>query len=122
LYEIIDIRKDGMLDLREWLNTFKGEQKLLEDSKEFEQLSMLIARNRKVIGITFEAMSRNGKVDLQKAKDVLMSVARHLKVQDEVWDRILAVAVREGGLDYRFFLEIYKDRAWHPRPRSSAYL
>ena len=126
LYDIIDIRKDGVLDLREWLNTFKGDQKLFEDSKEFDQLSMLIARNRKVIGITFEAMSRNGKVDLQKAKDVLMSVARHPKVDDEVWDRLLGVAIRDGGLDYKFFLEIYKDRAlhkqWHPRPKSSAYL
>ena len=126
LYDIIDIRKDGLLDLREWLNTFRGEQRLFEDSKEFDQLSTLIARNRKVIGITFEAMSRNGKVDLQKAKDVLMSVARHPKVDDELWDRLLGVAVRDGGLDYRFFLEIYKDRAlhkqWHPRPRSSAYL
>ena len=119
LYDLIDIRKDGLIDLREWLNTFKGEQSAFEDSKEFSDLSSLIARNRKVLGITFEAMAKGGKVQLQKAKDVLMTVTRGRTIEDAVWDRVLGVAIREGELDYKFFLEIYKDRAlhkqWHPR-------
>lgn len=120
LYDIIDIRKDGLIDLREWLNTFKGEQKQFEDSREFDDLSKIIARNRKLLNITFDAMAKGGRIDVGKAKEVLMSVSRQLKVSDDMWNRILAVAIKEGMLDYKFFLEIYKDRAlikqWHPRP------
>jgi hypothetical protein len=72
------------------------------------------------LSITFEAMSRTGRIELSKAKEVLISVTRHLKVSEEVWNRVLSVAVRDGALDYKFFLDIYKDRAlmkqWHPRP------
>lgn len=120
LYDIIDIRKDGLIDLREWLNTFKGETRQVEDSKDFDELSKSIARNRKLLSITFEAMGRGGRVEIAKAKEVLMSVSRHIKVTDEMWNKVLAVAIKDGMLDYRFFLEIYKDRAlikqWHPRP------
>jgi Ca2+-binding EF-hand superfamily protein len=120
LYDIIDIRKDGLIDLREWLNSFRGEQVQLEDSKDFDELTKTISRNRKLLSITFEAMSRTGRIELSKAKEVLISVTRHLKVSEEVWNRVLSVAVRDGALDYKFFLDIYKDRAlmkqWHPRP------
>ena len=36
-------------------------------------------------------------------------------------DKIIGVAIKEGTVDYRFLLDIYKDRAimkqWHPRPK-----
>lgn len=121
LYDIIDIRKDGVIDLREWLNTFKGESKTLEDSKEFEEITKTIARNRKLLQITFDAMCKNGRVEIQQAKDILGSVLRNIRISEEVWTRIIGCAVREGTVDYRFLLDIYKDRAmakqWHPRPK-----
>jgi Ca2+-binding EF-hand superfamily protein len=120
LYDIIDIRKDGVVDMREWLNTFKGDTKLWEDSKEFDDITRIISRNRKLIQITFDAMSRNGRIEINKAKEILGSVTRNLKISDEVWNKILGVAIKDGALDYKFMLEIYKDRSlmkqWHPRP------
>ena len=120
LYDIIDIRKDGLIDMREWLNSFKGEQVQMEDSKEFDEVTKVVARNRKLLAITFEAMGRNGRIDPDKAKEVLISVTRHMKVSDDMWNRIVSVALRDGALDWKFFLDIYKDRAlmkqWHPKP------
>ncbi|OMJ86438.1 hypothetical protein SteCoe_12017 [Stentor coeruleus] len=122
LYDIIDIRKDGVVDMREWLNTFKGDTKSWEDSKEFDDITRIISRNRKLIQITFDAMSRNGRIEINKAKEILGSVTRNLKISDEVWNKILGVAIKDGALDYKFMLEIYKDRSlmkqWHPRPIS----
>ena len=121
LYDIIDIRKDGVVDMREWLNTFKGEAKTWEDSKEFDDISKIIARNRKLLQITFDAMSRNGRVEVAQAREILGSVLRGVKIADEAWGKIIGVAIREGTVDYRFLLDIYKDRAimkqWHPRPK-----
>ncbi|OMJ89166.1 hypothetical protein SteCoe_8712 [Stentor coeruleus] len=122
LYDIIDIRKDGIIDMREWLNTFKGENKLCEDSKEFDEAIRIISRNRKLLLITFEAMGRNGRVEINQAKDILASVMRGVKISDEMWNKIVGVAIKDGMVDFRFMLEIYKDRAlmkqWHPRPVS----
>ena len=121
LYDIIDIRKDGVVDMREWLNTFKGEAKSWEDSKDFDDISRVIARNRKLLQITFDAMSPNGRVEVQQAKEILGSVLRNMKITDESWNKIIGVAIKEGTVDYRFLLDIYKDRAimkqWHPRPK-----
>jgi Ca2+-binding EF-hand superfamily protein len=120
LYDIIDIRKDGVIDMREWLNTFNGNTKSLEDSKEFDDISKCISRNRKLIQITFDAMSNNGRIDVQKAKEILGSVLRQSKVTDELLNKIISVAIKEGAVDYKLLLDIYKDRAlkkqWHPRP------
>ena len=121
LYAIVDIRKDGVIDLREWLNTFKSEVKTWEDSKEFDEITRVIARNRKLLQITFDAMSKNGRIEIQYAKDVMGSIFKQMKFTDDVWNKILGVAIKGGLLDYRFLLDIYKDRAlskqWHPCPR-----
>jgi hypothetical protein len=120
LYDIIDIRKDGVIDMREWLNTFKSDGVNWEDSKDFDEITKVIARNRKLLLITFDAMGKNGRIAVNHAKDVLGSVLRQNKVTDEVLNKILGVAIREGAVDYKLLLDIYKDRAltkqWHPRP------
>lgn len=62
LFDTIDVRKDGMLDLHEWQQTFSHveqsnsrisfkttELSTWENSREFSQIGALMAKNRKVI-------------------------------------------------------------------------
>lgn len=122
LFDIIDIRKDGVLDKREWLNTFRVNQTQnnWEDSKLYEKVSDAIARNRKLLQLTFEVYAKEGKVDFNQAREVLGSVLRDVKLSEDQWKNTVGVAVRNGTVDYRFLLDIYKGRAQtkqaHPKP------
>ena len=62
LFDTIDVRKDGMLDLHEWQQTFgRVEQgcskisfkttalSMWENSREFERIGFLMAKNRKLL-------------------------------------------------------------------------
>jgi len=62
LFDTIDVRKDGMLDLHEWQQTFsrveQGNSRISfkttelstwENSREFSQIGALMAKNRKLI-------------------------------------------------------------------------
>lgn len=68
LFDTIDIRKDGLIDLHEWQQTFgRVEQNnskisfkttplsMWENSREFEQIGSLIARSRKLLIEKFRA-------------------------------------------------------------------
>jgi Ca2+-binding EF-hand superfamily protein len=122
LFDIVDIRKDGYIDMREWLNTFKQPESSSswEDSKLFEEAVKLIAKNRKVLQITFDSMSKSGTVSYAQAREIISSILRNLRLTDSQWNTILRVADKEGEIDYRFMLDIYKERAnsrqLHPRP------
>lgn len=122
LFELIDIRSDGYLDIKEWMNSFRRNDKpTWEDSKEFEVVSFMISKHRKLLQSTFDHMSGStGYVLVTAAKDVLTSSLRELKLNDEQWNRVLKPAIHEDVLDYRSFLDIYKTRATtanlHPRP------
>ncbi|CAG9333497.1 unnamed protein product [Blepharisma stoltei] len=121
LFDIIDIRKDGFLDMREWLNTFKlSKTDSWEDSKLFEDVSKLIARNRKLLQLTFEIVAKDGRVEYNQAREILGSVLKEVRLNEEQWKSTLGVAMRSGMVDYRFLLEVYKERAVtkqsHPKP------
>lgn len=62
LFDTIDVRKDGMIDLHEWQQTFcrveQGNSRISfkttalsmwENSREFERLGFLMAKNRKLL-------------------------------------------------------------------------
>ena len=62
LFDTIDVRKDGMIDLHEWQQTFgrveQGNSKvsfkntalsMWENSREFQQIGFLMAKNRKLL-------------------------------------------------------------------------
>ena len=120
LFDIIDIRKDGVLDMREWLNTFKeAEKNSWEDSKEYEEVCRLIARNRKVLLDLFDQVGRAGKVEFEKAKEILMRVFEKVRLAEDQWRKVLGVALKEGLVDYRMFVDVYKQRCTsaqqHPR-------
>jgi len=67
LFEAVDIRKDGVLDLHEWQQTFgrvtEGAIKLSikatplsmwENSREFDKIGFLMAKNRKQLIMSFK--------------------------------------------------------------------
>lgn len=68
LFDTIDIRKDGIIDLSEWQQTFgfvlEGNNKLTikatslaqwENTREYAKMCTLIARNRKLLKDQFDA-------------------------------------------------------------------
>lgn len=104
LFQLIDIRHDGLIDLNEWLSAFKP-----PGSRSSDASAATIARNRKVLQLTFEAMSKDGYVTHDQARNVLGSVLK--EVPDHDWSEILRVGEKKGLIDYKFLLDIYKDRA-----------
>mmetsp|Transcript_27355 Transcript_27355/g.49237 ORF Transcript_27355/g.49237 Transcript_27355/m.49237 type:complete len:905 (+) Transcript_27355:55-2769(+) len=121
LFNLIDIRQDGIIDMREWLNTFRmSSNDMWEDSKQYEEVSKHIAKHRKLLLKMFEEKSVDGHILASVAKDLLAPVLEVYRLKEEHWRRLLAVAERQGAIDYRLFLDIYKDRAvgaqMHPKP------
>jgi hypothetical protein len=70
LFDTIDIRKDGTLDINEWQQTFgnvtQGNNKLTvkatplslwENSREFSQIGVAVAKNRKLLKEAFDKVS-----------------------------------------------------------------
>ena len=120
LFDIIDIRKDGYLDMREWLNTFKeAEKNTWEDSKQYEEICRRISKNRKMLLDTFEQVGRSGKADYAQTKEVLGTAIKDIQISEEQWRKIVGVACRDNFVDYRSLLDIYKQRCtsaqMHPR-------
>jgi hypothetical protein len=67
LFDTIDIRKDGMIDMHEWQQTFglvgnantkisfhNTPLSMWESSREYDQICSLISKNRKLIGDSFK--------------------------------------------------------------------
>lgn len=121
LFSLIDIRQDGVIDMREWLNTFRtSASDMWEDSKQYEEVTRHIARHRKLLLKMFEERAVEGHVLIPMAKEMLAPVLESYRLKEEHWKRLLAVAERQGAVDYRLFLDVYKDRAMsaqmHPKP------
>lgn len=120
LFDIIDIRKDGVLDMREWLNTFKdAEKNTWEDSRQYEDVCKVIAKNRKMLIDMFEQVGRGGRCEYEKAKEAMGTVLQDFPLAEEHWRKILGVAFRDNMVDYKTMLDIYKQRCTsaqlHPR-------
>lgn len=84
LFDTIDIRKDGVIDLNEWEQTFggikEGSKSLTiratplstwEHSREAKALGSLIARNRKVLKTNLEKRGEGSKLDFKAAKGLM---------------------------------------------------
>jgi Ca2+-binding EF-hand superfamily protein len=116
IFNLIDHRKDDLIDLNEWNSVFGGANNW-EDSKQFEQISRVISRNRKVILLN----ASSGILTFADTKAMLENVLQVRNLDDAHWRQVLRVADAGGGLvDIRKLLEIYKGRdgvrRMHPRP------
>ncbi|OMJ84015.1 hypothetical protein SteCoe_14938 [Stentor coeruleus] len=111
LFDIIDIRKDGVLDMREWLNTFKdAEKNTWEDSRQYEDICKVIVKNRKMLMDMFEQVGRGGRCEYEKAKEAMGGVLQNFPLGDEHWRKILGVAIKDNMVDYKTMLDICKQR------------
>lgn len=87
LFDTIDIRKDGIIDLNEWEQTFgninEGSKSLTikatplsawESSREFKNIGALIARNRKGLKAALDGAGNGSIVNFAGAKALLDSL------------------------------------------------
>jgi hypothetical protein len=139
LFDLIDIRKDGIIDINEWQQTFgfvtEGNTKLTirvaasaggdsslslyENTREYQRIGTLIARNRKLLRDQF-AKYGSPVVNYDQAKSSLMALLQqHFNsISDDKMKVILKVGEQqgatEGGLgnqyDFDRLLTVYKNR------------
>jgi len=125
LFELIDTRKDGVLDLKEWASAFKtaGMQNW-EDSQQFLQVCAGISRSRKMLTLAFEAVGKENYVSSSQAREIFSMALQNLRLQDWQWRRLLRIAEKPEGVDYRLLLEVCKERSFahslHPKPANLA--
>ena len=112
LFDSVDSRKDGYLDIKEWLSVFKQEidQSTWEFSHSFNEIAKIVAKNSKMLQLTFEAMSKNGLVTLQSAKDVLSTVLKEANLTEEQWILVLKPGKKDEMIDFRQLLDSYRAR------------
>jgi len=170
IFDFIDIRRDGIIDLNEWMQTFRSvekyevkSQKIIkykrskkkninttctfarrpvttasnsrlpkvrsftksktqkkkinfakwEVTMNYEHVIQAIGRNRKSIDIVFREMQEKGEtLTYEKAKNVIEEILLQsgLKVKTEYWPMLLKFAEKNGIIDYKFLLEIYRGR------------
>ena len=144
LFDIVDIRKDGIIDLSEWLSSFKiatvprpssskpqsragagvacSSGNEWEGTREFEMVVAHIGRNRKMLAEQFAGFaSGEGLVSVDRAVRVLRdSLLAQVGALNEAKMKVLLRAgERDGKVDYRRLLEVYKERVGqrvaHPR-------
>lgn len=112
LFDEIDIRKDGEIDLKEWNQTFlrvqagdkrfslkKIPQRLAEFEVNREARTILesIRRNRKFLMEKFGSHSSDGKhVSFEDAKEIVRAVQRGVEIDDDQYKIIFKGAIREG--------------------------
>ena len=140
LFDTIDIRKDGIIDINEWQQTFgfvtEGNNKLTiksnplsiwENTREYQRIGTLIAKNRKLLKDQFDKVT-GGKttvVTYDQAKLALLNLIQpHFNaITEDKMHVILKVGevqgANEGGLgnryDYMRLLNVYKNR--HAAPQ-----
>lgn len=105
----------------------KGEEASLhvsewECSKEYESVMKIIGKNRKVLISMFDDLKERGiEVNFEKAKEIIANILKSSGnfLSTEKWPYLLKFAQKEGIIDYKFLLEIFKERLYllnaHPK-------
>ena len=93
-----------------------------ECSKEYEDIMKTIGKNRKLLVSTFDSLKEKGdEITLEKAKEVIGNVLKNcdLHLSSEKWPYLLKFAEKNGVIDYKFLLEVFKERLYllsaHPK-------
>jgi len=141
LFDFIDIKKDGFIDINEWSQTFNqlpvlyGKEEdtsilrqqalhlskaLLEsnkadwaDTKNYDDVMIVIGRNRKLISNKFLNLEqRKVVITFDIAKEVIKEVLDYsgIKVDDKNWMVLIKFAESRGVVDFRKLLNVFKDR------------
>jgi len=176
MFDFIDIRRDGIIDMNEWMQSFRlietgsigfgnAENALnkrsaginvgsltkvhfptvkgyspqnartetdsgnialnvsgWECSKEYENVLKTIGKNRKLLINLFDNLKSSGvTITSEKAKEVIAGILENSKIQlsQEKWPYLLKFAEKDGAVDYKFLLEVFKERLYrlsaHPK-------
>lgn len=120
LFACVDSRKDGYLDIKEWLTVFKQEidENTWEFSRSFDEIAKIIAKNSKMLQLTFEAMSKGGSVTRQNAKDVLSTVLKEANLTEEQWNQVLKPGEKDSDIDFHLLLSAFRTRKSNKPPNS----
>jgi hypothetical protein len=93
-----------------------------ECSKEYEDVLRVIGKNRKTLITQFDDLKKQGQeITFNKAKEVIGEVLKTngLKVTDEQWPYLLKFAEKDGVVDHKFLLEVFRERSYllssHPK-------
>jgi hypothetical protein len=84
-----------------------------EASKDFDKVLTAIGRNRRFLLEIFGALQKSSTpITYEVARGIVEQMLRNsgITVQEECWPVLLKFAERDGLIDYRFLLEVYKER------------
>lgn len=118
MFDEIDIRKDGEIDLKEWNQTFlvvqEGDKRYslkkvsqplaeFEVSRDAKLILEAIRRNRKFLNEKFSQKAVDGThVTFEDAKEIIRAVQRGKEIEDEQYKVIFKGAMREHDMvDYK---------------------
>jgi hypothetical protein len=80
---------------------------------EYDKIVAVIARNRKFLLEEFGKVNKRGiRITFEIAKKVVGAMLRSngFSFQDKFWPLLLKFAEKEGTIDYKFMLDVYKER------------
>ena len=127
IYDYIDVRKDGVIDLNEWSKVFATSEgkldyeqakpekmKILrewETSREIIEIYKLIARNKKLIRDKVKLFTVGSNVMLVNANnliDILKNVLGKLRLSQTQWKMIVSLGDKDksGLIDFDAFIKI----------------
>lgn len=85
-----------------------------EISHQYDDIIKIFGRNRKYIMNLFTDIEirRKMEISFEITKEVLATILRSLGITlpDEYWPYLIKFAEREGVIDYKFMMEVYKER------------
>lgn len=125
LFDIIDVRKDGVIDQHEWKKVFErvatgGQRTTIrtlppqlaewENSRGFDNISQAIGKNRKLLLEQFNANQVEGFVDFETAKNIVRMIQRGTQLEDEQYQLVFKGAMVKDQINYKKFLDIHKKR------------
>lgn len=84
----------------------------IESSKEYDKLMQVIGRNRKYLHNIFAEINKREPVTYQVTKSILENMLRSMGIviDDKCYPLLIKFAERDGVVDFRFLLEVYKER------------
>ena len=84
----------------------------IESSKEFDHIMHIIGRNRKYLMKIFGEIGKTKNITYDVVKDVLSQILRStgVNLENDHFPLLIKFAERDGIVDYKFMLEVYKER------------
>ena len=99
-----------------------------ECSQEYEKVLKVIGKNRKGLTMAFEDLKKKGvAIDAGKIKEIVGGLLETtgLKLNDDQWFYLYKFAEKDGVVDYKHMLDVFKERLYllsaHPKKSTIDY-